>query len=78
MSGMENEVSPYSLEDIKGIVLMISEGQNSPLVFPRQISNLENSAQHLWFVKLPGRYEDLLVCMISSQLNDCPVEKDKT
>lgn len=54
---------------------MISEGQIVLFRFPQTDQQSGKFRPALVVRKLPGRYEDLLVCMISSQLNDVRLKR---
>ena len=62
----------------KGIFLMISEGQIVLFRFPQTEQQSGKLRPALVVRKLPGRYEDWLVCMISSQLNQEVTGFDET
>ena len=57
---------------------MISEGQIVLFRFPQTDQQSGKLRPALVVRKLPGRYEDWLVCMISSQLNQEVTGFDET
>jgi mRNA interferase MazF len=77
MRGMEEEKSSLFLKGSKGNIFMIAEGQIVLFRFPQTNLKEGKLCPALVIRKVPGDYDDWLICMISSRLHQKQSELDE-